>query len=256
MAETLDATVDLLRILGNESRLRILLALAGRELCVCELVDALGRAHYAVSPRPRRATEGRPRSGAAGRVVGLSLHSARSAGRRLPCGPAPAGGTATSRLARSAGRRKRGSCAASPCATGIAAWSPSPILRCKRLSRGRAPSGGPHGERRDLRSASLLPRPGSAGRPSTRRSWTRRRRSSGSSPSSTGAFGWSATPWASSREVHAAARGGGAPEGAGRDGPAHHDRRRRAMKEKAYPAYAELRAWIEDASAPAAQGTS
>jgi ArsR family transcriptional regulator len=49
MAETLDATADLLRALANESRLRILRALAGRELCVCELVDALGRAHYAVS---------------------------------------------------------------------------------------------------------------------------------------------------------------------------------------------------------------
>ena len=49
MTETLDATADLLRVLGNENRLRILQALAGRELCVCELVDALGRAHYAVS---------------------------------------------------------------------------------------------------------------------------------------------------------------------------------------------------------------
>ena len=49
MAETLDGTADLLRVLGNENRLRILQALAGRELCVCELVDALGRAHYAVS---------------------------------------------------------------------------------------------------------------------------------------------------------------------------------------------------------------
>ncbi len=49
MNETLDTTVDLLRVLGNENRLRILQALAGRELCVCELVDALGRPHYAVS---------------------------------------------------------------------------------------------------------------------------------------------------------------------------------------------------------------
>jgi len=49
MAETLNATADLLRVLGNENRLRILQALADRELCVCELVDALGRAHYAVS---------------------------------------------------------------------------------------------------------------------------------------------------------------------------------------------------------------
>src|SRR5512139_1818159 len=49
MAETLNATADLLRVLGNENRLRVLQALADRELCVCELVDALGRAHYAVS---------------------------------------------------------------------------------------------------------------------------------------------------------------------------------------------------------------
>ena len=49
MTEPLNATADLLRVLGNENRLRILQALAGRELCVCELVDALGRAHYAVS---------------------------------------------------------------------------------------------------------------------------------------------------------------------------------------------------------------
>ncbi len=49
MTETLEGTADVLRVLGNESRLRILRALADRELCVCELVDALGRAHYAVS---------------------------------------------------------------------------------------------------------------------------------------------------------------------------------------------------------------
>ncbi len=49
MTETFNTTVDLLRALGNESRLRILQALAGRELCVCELVDALSRPHYAVS---------------------------------------------------------------------------------------------------------------------------------------------------------------------------------------------------------------
>jgi ArsR family transcriptional regulator len=49
MAATLNATADLLRVLGNENRLRLLQALADRELCVCELVDALGRAHYAVS---------------------------------------------------------------------------------------------------------------------------------------------------------------------------------------------------------------
>lgn len=49
MTGTLNATADLLRVLGNENRLRILQALADRELCVCELVDALGRAHYAVS---------------------------------------------------------------------------------------------------------------------------------------------------------------------------------------------------------------
>jgi ArsR family transcriptional regulator len=49
MTQTLNATADLLRVLGNENRLRILQALADQELCVCELVDALGRAHYAVS---------------------------------------------------------------------------------------------------------------------------------------------------------------------------------------------------------------
>src|SRR5512139_1822438 len=49
MTETIAATADLLRVLGSEVRLRILQAMAGRELCVCELVDALGRAHYAVS---------------------------------------------------------------------------------------------------------------------------------------------------------------------------------------------------------------
>ncbi len=45
----LETTAELLRVLGNETRLRILTALAGGELCVCELVDALGRPHYAVS---------------------------------------------------------------------------------------------------------------------------------------------------------------------------------------------------------------
>lgn len=40
---------DVLRAVANESRLRILNLLRGGELCVCELVDALGRPHYAVS---------------------------------------------------------------------------------------------------------------------------------------------------------------------------------------------------------------
>ncbi len=49
-ADRLGATAELLRVLGNDVRLRILLTLAGhQELCVCELVDALGRPHYAVS---------------------------------------------------------------------------------------------------------------------------------------------------------------------------------------------------------------
>ena len=49
MSDILDATAEVLRILGCETRLRIVQALAGRELCVCELVDSLGRPHYAVS---------------------------------------------------------------------------------------------------------------------------------------------------------------------------------------------------------------
>jgi ArsR family transcriptional regulator len=49
MIGPLEETAELLSVLGNENRLRILRALADRELCVCELVDALGRAHYAVS---------------------------------------------------------------------------------------------------------------------------------------------------------------------------------------------------------------
>ncbi len=48
-SSVLETTAELLRVLGNETRLRILTALTGRELCVCELVDALGRPHYAVS---------------------------------------------------------------------------------------------------------------------------------------------------------------------------------------------------------------
>ncbi len=38
-----------LKALGNDRRLRILCLLQGRELCVCELVDAVGWPHYAVS---------------------------------------------------------------------------------------------------------------------------------------------------------------------------------------------------------------
>ncbi len=49
LSGVLETTAELLRVLGNETRLRILAALAGGELCVCELVDALGRPHYAVS---------------------------------------------------------------------------------------------------------------------------------------------------------------------------------------------------------------
>ena len=43
------APADVLRAIGSESRLRALHLLQGRELCVCELVDVLGRPHYAVS---------------------------------------------------------------------------------------------------------------------------------------------------------------------------------------------------------------
>ena len=38
-----------LRAVGNDNRLRLLSLLQGRELCVCELVDAVRRPHYAVS---------------------------------------------------------------------------------------------------------------------------------------------------------------------------------------------------------------
>lgn len=49
MTKSLETVASLMRVLGNENRLRVLQALTGRELCVCELVDALGRPHYAVS---------------------------------------------------------------------------------------------------------------------------------------------------------------------------------------------------------------
>jgi ArsR family transcriptional regulator len=48
MAE-LRNTGRLLRALGNEGRLRILVALLRSDLCVCELVDALRRPQYEVS---------------------------------------------------------------------------------------------------------------------------------------------------------------------------------------------------------------
>ncbi len=46
-----DACVIALKALGDPNRLRAaaLLAYAGRELCVCELVDALGESQYNVS---------------------------------------------------------------------------------------------------------------------------------------------------------------------------------------------------------------
>jgi ArsR family transcriptional regulator, arsenate/arsenite/antimonite-responsive transcriptional repressor len=50
MKDTLSTTATLLKALGSDVRLRLLQALRGdQELCVCELVDALGRPHYAVS---------------------------------------------------------------------------------------------------------------------------------------------------------------------------------------------------------------
>jgi ArsR family transcriptional regulator len=47
--EAKDSMVDVLRAIGNENRARALHLLLAEELCVCELVDALGRPHYAVS---------------------------------------------------------------------------------------------------------------------------------------------------------------------------------------------------------------
>lgn len=44
-----DSTADVLRAVGNESRVRVLHLLLGEDLCVCEIVDVLGRPHYAVS---------------------------------------------------------------------------------------------------------------------------------------------------------------------------------------------------------------
>jgi ArsR family transcriptional regulator len=44
-----DSAADVLRAVGNENRVRVLHLLLGEDLCVCEVVDALGRPHYAVS---------------------------------------------------------------------------------------------------------------------------------------------------------------------------------------------------------------
>lgn len=44
-----DSAADVLRAVGNESRVRVLHLLLGEDLCVCEIVDVLGRPHYAVS---------------------------------------------------------------------------------------------------------------------------------------------------------------------------------------------------------------
>ena len=49
MDESAVGPAEILRAVGNDSRLRILGLLQGHELCVCELVDAVGRPHYAVS---------------------------------------------------------------------------------------------------------------------------------------------------------------------------------------------------------------
>ncbi len=43
------AVADLLKVLADERRLRILALLTRRELCVCELVDVLGLPQYDVS---------------------------------------------------------------------------------------------------------------------------------------------------------------------------------------------------------------
>jgi ArsR family transcriptional regulator len=42
-------TIEVLRALASQTRARALNLLLDRELCVCELVDALGRPHYSVS---------------------------------------------------------------------------------------------------------------------------------------------------------------------------------------------------------------
>lgn len=45
----MDELVEMLKALADETRLRVFVSLIGRELCVCELVDALGMNQPAVS---------------------------------------------------------------------------------------------------------------------------------------------------------------------------------------------------------------
>lgn len=51
--EDLFALAELFRALGDATRIRILAALAGRELCVCELMELLGMKQSSVSQHLR-----------------------------------------------------------------------------------------------------------------------------------------------------------------------------------------------------------
>src|SRR5512139_117364 len=124
-------------------------------------------------------------------------------------------------------RTRRASLDVSPCATATGAWSRSPIWRrTPRCAWTAAWGGVDDGDPRDLRSAPLLPhrhlrtdhRPGAP-------------RRAGGDPAREIRVRWARAGGAlrarpAAGEVHAAAGGGGSPEGAGGRGTAPHRRRR------------------------------